>query len=385
MKNLKFFLAGGLITILTLLVPSCSGLTFPSFNNNSVTTITKTVVVPSSTWTPPNTTSVITTVSSLASSNAVYLPDLQSVVARVKPSVVAINVKLTAYDFFNRSYDSEAAGSGWILDANGLIATNNHVIDGANSIMVTFDDGSVLPATIVGADPVSDLAVIKVDKTGLPAASVGDSSSLQVGQWVLAIGNALGEGISATEGIVSRTGATITEDSGQELYDLIQTSAAVNPGNSGGPLVDLSGNVVGITSAKLADVGVEGMGYAISTKTALPIIQALIQKGYVTYPYFGVQTEDVNQVYTRWYNLAVNEGAFVTTVGSGTPAAQCGIKQGDVIVGFDGKNIVSSADLTNAIENSQVGKTVTVVFYRGSVKNTVQATLVESPAPNSAS
>jgi serine protease Do len=383
MNKMKYFLFGSLLIVASLMVPSCSGLTIPSFNNNSVTTITRTVVAPSPTWTAPHTTTALNT--GLASSNAVYLPDLQSVVARVKPSVVAINVQLTSYDYFNRVYNSEAAGSGWILDADGLIATNNHVIDGATSIMVTFDDGSVLPATVVGTDPVSDLAVIKVNKTGLPEAMVGDSSSLHVGQWVLAIGNALGEGISATEGIVSRTGATITADSGQQLSDLIQTSAAVNPGNSGGPLVDLAGNVVGITSAKLADIGVEGMGYAISTKTALPILETLIRKGYVTYPYFGVQSEDVNQVYTRWYNLAVNQGAFVTTVGSGTPAAQCGIKPGDVIVGFDGKNITSSADLTNATENSQVGKTVTIVFYRGSTKNTVQIELVESPVPGKAS
>jgi len=383
-KNFKYYFTGLLLTVSLVLASSCSGLTIPGLIKTTTSAVTQTTITtatPTPTWTVPTT----TTASQLVATGSAMLPDLQSVVAKVKPSVVAINVQATTYDYFNRAYITDGAGSGWILDSNGLIATNNHVIEGATSIMVTFDDGTVLPATVVGADAVSDLAVLKVNKTGLPAATVGDSSSLQVGQWVLAIGNALGEGISATEGIVSRTGASITEDSGQTLYDLIQTSAAVNPGNSGGPLVNLAGEVIGITSAKLADVGVEGMGYAISTKTALPTIQSLVQKGYVTYPYMGIQSEDVNPVYVRWYGLAVSSGAFVTVVGTGTPAALAGIKVNDVITGFNGKEIQTSSDLSAAIYSAQVGQTVTVAFYRGSSKMTAQVTLIESPAPSAVS
>ena len=213
-------------------------------------------------------------------------------------------------DIFNREYTEEVAGSGWIFDSSGLIATNNHVIEGAFNITVTLEDGTVLPATVKGADALSDLAVLKVEQTGLVAARVGDSSKLQIGQEVMAIGNALGEGISATEGIVSRTGASLAVDTGQTLTDMIQTSAAINPGNSGGPLVNMSGEVIGITSAKLADLGVEGMGYAISTKTALPIIQELVQKGYVVRPYLGVSLQTVNSWTVLQYHLGVSLRGF---------------------------------------------------------------------------
>jgi len=288
---------------------------------------------------------------------------------------------LTVVDMFGRTYTEEGAGSGWILDSNGLIATNNHVIDGATNIMVTLDDSTVLSASVVGADSISDLAVLKVDKTGLTAATVGNSSSLQVGEWVLAIGNALGEGISATEGIVSRSGASITTDSGTTLYDCIQTSAAVNPGNSGGPLVNMNGEVVGITSAKLADVGVEGMGYAISIKTALPIIESLVQKGYVTRPYLGVQMDTVSQWYRR-YNLGVDYGAIVTLVTSGTPADNAGLKTGDVIINLNGKDILTAEEAQQAIYSAQIGETIQIVYYRGNSKNATKATLIESPAPS---
>jgi serine protease Do len=309
------------------------------------------------------------------------LPDFVTVVNKVKPSVVAINAEVAAYDIFGRPVTQEVAGSGWILDKNGLIATNNHVIDGATSISVTLADNTVLTATIVGADALADLAVLKVDKTDLPAASVGDSSKLQVGQWVMAIGNALGEGISATQGIVSRTGASVTVDTGQTLSDLIQTSAPINPGNSGGPLVNLAGEVVGITSAKLAALGVEGMGYAISTKTALPIIEALVQKGYVVRPYLGVNLQTVNALLMLRYNLTINYGAFISIVVDNTPAATAGLKVGDIIVNFNGKDTKTANDALSAIHSAQVGQTVDITYWRGSSQYTTQATLIESPPP----
>ncbi len=182
----------------------------------------------------------------------------------------------------------EGAGSGWIIDSSGLIVTNNHVVEGANSITVTLEDGRNFSADTVRTDPVTDLAVVKINAQNLPPAlKVGDSSKLRVGDWVVAIGNSLGQGISATKGIVSAMGVSVSADT-ETLYDLIQTDAAINPGNSGGPLVNLAGEVIGINSIKVAQVGVEGMGYAISIKEALPIINDLVTNGYVTRPWMGV-------------------------------------------------------------------------------------------------
>jgi S1-C subfamily serine protease len=206
------------------------------------------------------------------------LPSVADVVAKVKPSVVAINTQTTMLDFFNRRFTQEGAGSGWIIDKNGVIVTNDHVIDGADSITVTLDDGRIFAVDMntVAADPQTDLAVLKIDAENLPAADIGNSSALRVGDWVVAIGNSLGLGMSATSGIVSGLEVSLPASSGQTLYDLVQTDAAINPGNSGGPLVNMNGEVVGITSVKIAAVGVEGMGYAISIDAALPIIEELL-------------------------------------------------------------------------------------------------------------
>jgi serine protease Do len=199
-------------------------------------------------------------------------PDFISVVAKVRPAVVAITTE-TPVRFFGRTFTQEGAGSGWILDPNGIIVTNNHVVEGANSVTVTLEDGTSYVAYAVSTDPVADLAVVKISATNLPALTISQGQ-LQVGQWVMAIGNALGLGISATKGIVSALNVVI-EPGGQTLKGLVQTDAAINPGNSGGPMVNLAGEVVGINRAKIAQVGVEGMGYAITIGEAMPILQRL--------------------------------------------------------------------------------------------------------------
>jgi serine protease Do len=203
-------------------------------------------------------------------------PVIADVVAAVKPSVVAIDTEYS-YNFFGRLVTEEGSGSGWIIDEGGIIVTNYHVVEGADTISVTLDDGrtfEVDPSTVV-ADPANDLAALKIDASNLTAAKVGDSSALRVGDWLVAIGNSLGLGISAKEGIVSRLNVSLTMDN-QVVEDLIETSAAINPGNSGGPLVNMSGEVIGITSIKIASVGVEGLGYAISINKAMPILNQLI-------------------------------------------------------------------------------------------------------------
>jgi serine protease Do len=204
------------------------------------------------------------------------IPDFVSVIAEVRPSVVAITTEVPVR-FFGRQFTQEGAGSGWIIDENGLIVTNSHVVEGARKVTVTLEDGRTFPAESVSTDSVADLAVIKINAQDLPALKIGGSSEMQVGEWVVAIGNSLGLGISATKGIVSALGVSISTSPGESLDNLIQTDAAINPGNSGGPLVNLLGQVVGINSVKVSQVGVEGMGYAISIDEAEPIIDGLIK------------------------------------------------------------------------------------------------------------
>jgi serine protease Do len=307
------------------------------------------------------------------------IPDFVSAIASVRPSVVAINTTVPAIDIFGKAINEQGAGSGWIIDASGLIVTNNHVVEGASNITVTLDDGRNFQAQLVRTDSISDLAVIKINAPDLKAAEVGDSSKLRVGDWVIAIGNSLGQGISATKGIVSALGVSISVSAGETLYDLIQTDAAINPGNSGGPLVNLLGEIVGITNIKVAQLGVEGMGYAISTKEALPVITDLVKVGYAIRPWIGVSLYTVDQIVVLRYNLAVSQGALVTQVASGSPADKAGIQAGDVITAINGEDVTSVDDLNNIIHGYQIGQQVEITYYRGTAKNTVSITLVPSP------
>jgi len=300
--------------------------------------------------------------------NVPPLPDYIAVVAKVKPSVVAIKT-------------DTGAGSGWIIRQDGIIVTNNHVVAGAETITITLDDGSAFPAETVCTDPLTDLAVVKIDAQNLPAADIGDSSLLRVGEQVAAIGNSLGLGISMKGGWISRLGVSIPVSAGQTLDDLVETDAAINPGNSGGPLVNMAGEVIGITSAKIVMVGVEGMGYAISIDTAIPVINQLILRGYVIRTYLGIQLSGVNPTLVWWHNLAVDKGAFVTYVEPGSPADEAGIKERDVIVSLDDEEITTAQDLIKAIHSRQIGQRVKIVFWRGDTKNTTYATLTESPPP----
>jgi serine protease Do len=319
----------------------------------------------------------------ISDGQSTVLPNIVDVVAKVKPSVVAINTELVSYDVFNQAYTQTGAGSGWIIREDGIIITNNHVVEGAESITVTLDDGRTLSADMdtVATDSLTDLAVLKIDAENLPALVVGDSSELRVGDWVVAIGNALGLGISATNGIVSRTEVSLEVDEGQTLYNLIQTNAAINPGNSGGPLVNMAGEVVGITSAKVSASGVEGMGYAISSEEAAPIIQELINTGYVIRPWLGVGAQTVSQTLVFWYNLATDEGALLVSVTSGSPADVAGLREGDIIVSLGDNEVTTVQDLQNAIHSCRIGEEVDITFWRSSTKMTTSTTLTESPPP----
>jgi len=233
----------------------------------------------------------------------------------------------------------------------------------------------------VTTDPLTDLAVLKIDAEDLPAATVGDSDSMRIGNWVVAIGNSLGQGIRATQGIVSRRDVNIQVYEGLERKGLIETDAAINPGNSGGPLVNMAGEVIGINSAKAAAVEVEGVGYAISTNEAMWVIQQLINKGYVVRPWLGVGLYTVDQYVVMRYKLSVDRGVLVTEVATGSPADNAGLKAGDVISGFKGQEIVDANELIGIIHSSQIGEDVEVVYWREDSKRTTKAVLAESPPP----
>ena len=321
-------------------------------------------------WTPP-----------YSENQTPLLPSIADVVALVKPSVVVITTEVVTLDFFNRPFTQQGAGSGWILDANGIVVTNNHVIEGASAITVTMDDGRTfsVDTNSVFTDRLNDLAILKIDARNLPALRIGDSSKLRIGEWVVAIGNALGQGIRATEGIVSRQNVSIPVGPGQTLDNLVETSAAINPGNSGGPLVNMAGEVIGITSVKLIDVQIEGVGYAISTETAIPIIEQLVTNGYVVRPWLGVVLYTVDEFAVTRYDLAVDEGVLITQIGPGSPADKAGLAPGDVITSFAGQKITTAEDMIRAIRAAEIGKTVEITFWRGNTENTTKATLAERP------
>jgi len=241
------------------------------------------------------------------------------------------------------------------------------VISAILILVLSLSSGCLLPSTETSPPPNSS--------------PTNNTTKLKVGDWLVAIGNPLGLGISAKEGIVSRLGVSVSVSSGQTLYDLIETSAAINPGNSGGPLVNMAGEVIGITSIKIATVGVEGMGYAISINTAVPIIEDLVTIGYVIRPWLGVVLYTVDEGIATRFGLAVNQGSLVTEVAPNSPADKAGLEPGDVIVGFEDREITNTDDLIQAIRASQIGQEAEITYWRDDTKHTTYATLIESPPP----
>ncbi len=297
------------------------------------------------------------------------LPSFIEVVEKVKPSVVIVNA-------------GSSEGSGWIIDSNGIIVTNNHVVEDVDtdSIRVTLDDGRTFTAESVSTDSVSDLAVIIIDAQDLPAAEVGDGSRLRVGEPVAAIGNALGLGISMKGGWISRLDTSVTTEDGQALYGVIETDAAINRGNSGGPLVNMAGEVIGITSVKLFGIDVEGIGYAISMETALPVIETLINVGSVVYPYLGVGgLHTVSEAIVSYFGLEVDSGVLFTAVVPGSAAEAAGLQAEDIIVAIDDEEVVNVAQLVDAIHSREVGQRIKITYWRGAEEMVTHATLTERP------
>ena len=321
--------------------------------------------------------------SSTLISNTYVAVDVSDIVEEVMPSIVAItNISETEYRSFwgSQTYESTSAGSGIIVsrDAEYLyIATNNHVIDGAKSLTVTFANDKTVSAEVKGTDPSIDLAVVKVELDNIESttldeikiATLGDSDSLRVGEASIAIGNALGYGQSVTMGVISAKDrvVTVSDSSSGTGYtaELIQTDAAINPGNSGGALLNARGEVIGINSVKYADTDVEGIGYAIPTSTAAPIIKELITKEKVDVSnssYLGIGGVDVTNEVSMTYNMPT--GVYVAQVFENTAAEKYGIIPGDIITKFDGKEITSMDSLTTTLQYYAAGSKVEITVMR---------------------
>ncbi|WP_329781135.1 S1C family serine protease [Parolsenella catena] len=294
-----------------------------------------------------------------------------AVAQKALPSVVSINVTTS---------DGEGVGSGVVLDTDGNILTNYHVIEGAQSISVSTGDASY-DATVVGSDESSDLAVIKIDAgdAALTPIEVGDSSTLQVGDWVMSLGSPFGLEQSVSTGIVSSLyrSTMLQNTSGNTIYtNLIQTDATINPGNSGGALVDDEGKLVGINSLIESYSGSSsGVGFAIPGNYAVEVAQKLIAGQTVTHAYIGGSFQTVTANNARSNSLSVNQGAYVAELADDGPAAQAGIQKGDVITALDDEEITSSDALVLAVRSHSVGDTVTVTLMRGSKQMQVQVTL----------
>lgn len=275
----------------------------------------------------------------------------------------------------HRDFKQRSLGSGFIIDKDGYIVTNNHVVAEADQIKVKLADQKEYDATIVGRDPKTDLALIKIEGAkNLKPLPLGDSDSLQVGTWVVAIGSPFGLEQTVTQGIVSAKGRII----GAGPYDdFIQTDASINPGNSGGPLLDLQGNVVGINTAIVASG--QGIGFAIPVDMAKKIVAQLKEKGEVTRGWLGVGIQDLTEELAEYYGLDTDEGVLVTQVFEGDPAEKAGIKPNDIIVSVDGQIVNTGRELSSIIANTAVGGKTRITLLRGDKKMTLTATVAKRP------
>ena len=314
---------------------------------------------------------------------------IADIVDQARPAVVFIAVRTAPTRGAGGSQPGGGVGSGAILNQDGFIVTNNHVVEGATQMRAVLPDGRTYEARLIGRDPPSDLAVIKIDpKAGeqLPTLSFGDSSKLRVGEWVVAIGNALGleGGPTVTAGVVSALGRDVAEPNGAILENVVQTDTAINPGNSGGPLLNMSGQIVGINTLGAGQTGsgyqAQGINFAISTTTARPIVDDLIASGKVSRAYMGVASTTFTPAIAAETEIPFRTGSIVAQVGAGTPAAKAGIREGDILISFGQQPITSDRELRSAILARKPGDTVAVQLVRRGQVITVQVRLMERPA-----
>ncbi len=319
-----------------------------------------------------------------------------SVANKVLPSVVGIEVDFSVSSNFptfsaaTQSTTSKATGSGVIISKDGYILTNNHIIDTsssssssyytvseANKVLVyLYNEDDPIEAKIIGSDSVTDLAILKIDRDNLTPAEIGDSDSVQVGEFAMAIGNPLDMRNTVTSGIISGVNREITDSTGT-TYTLIQTDAAINSGNSGGALVNADGKLIGINTLKMSGTGIEGMGFAIPINSTLDISEQLISSGKVKRPYIGISGADVTEQYSNYYNLPI--GIYIAQIQSDGPAKNADLKVGDVILKFNGETVETMSELNQKKNACKIGDEVTLTISRDGKEMDVKLTLVEQP------
>jgi serine protease Do len=298
-------------------------------------------------------------------------------------SVVGVNGDVTT-NFWGQTVRNAVAGSGFVITSDGYILTNYHVIDGVEDLKVTFADGTSYDAVLVGGEEANDVAVLKIDATGLTPVVVGNSSDMKVGEQVVAIGNPLGElTFTLTAGYVSALDRNITMSGGSTI-NVMQTDAAINSGNSGGPLFNIYGEVIGITNAKYSNNGdsssasIEGVGFAIPINDVIDMVTDIMEHGYVTgKPFLGVQVEDVDSAAQQY---GVPAGASVKLITPGYAAEKAGLKEGDIVTAINDTEITSASALTTALKEYKAGDTVSLTVYRNGESQQLQVTLDEKTA-----
>ncbi|MGH8004450.1 MAG: S1C family serine protease [Limisphaerales bacterium] len=292
-----------------------------------------------------------------------YSRTVVGVAERVSPSVVNIHVRQEG-NGRSGARSSGGSGSGFVFTPDGFVLTNSHVVHGAGQIEVILQDGQRFPAQLVGDDPHTDLAVIRINAPGLVPVELGDSQSIRVGQLVVAIGNPYGFQCTVTAGVVSALGRSLRSQSGRLIDNVIQTDAALNPGNSGGPLVNSRGEVIGVNTAVILPA--QGICFAIAVNTVKFVAARLIKEGKVRRSYIGVAGQNVplHRRVVRFYGLPVESGVLVASVEPGSPAARAGLAEGDVIIGFDNQPVAGIDDLHRLLTEEQVGRKAHLTIIR---------------------
>jgi serine protease Do len=306
-------------------------------------------------------------------------------VEKVSPAVVTVVGTVPGQTtFFGRTPDGQVSGSGVIISSDGYIVTNNHVVESTTDLSVVLSDGTELPAKIISTDIFADLAVLKVDGTMPAVAALGNSDNLKPGETVIAIGSPLGEfRNTVTVGVVSATGRSLDTGNGYFMEDLIQTDAAINQGNSGGPLVNLNGEVVGLNTIIVrggngSTAVAEGLGFSIPSNTVQFIAERIIQTGHFARPYLGIGTQTITPAIAQRYHLGTQWGAYITQVDTNSPAAKAGLQQSDIITSIGNQTIDSDHSFINALFANQPGDQVEVKILRDNQEMTVNVTLGEA-------
>jgi S1-C subfamily serine protease len=290
----------------------------------------------------------------------------QMIVAAVDKAKNAV-VKVDVYKKSkNGRLISSGSGSGFIFSSDGLIFTNSHVVNGADKMMVSLLNENEIEATLIGQDPDTDLAILKISSDGYSVANLGDASALQIGQFVIAIGNPYGYQHTVTAGVVSALGRTLRTQSGRLVDHVIQSDAALNPGNSGGPMINTDGEVVGVNTAMVT--GAQGLSFSVDINTAKEIARQLIQDGKVFKAYLGIMLQEVaiNPKVKQHYNLANKNGLFITKIENNTPASRSQLQEGDIIIKFNNKAVNTSHELFKELSRKEIVRMIDITVIRHS-------------------